>query len=165
MLRRLIPAHAGKTVRVTLACHAVLAHPRSRGENRLAVRLASEMGGSSPLTRGKQYRARYGPFRGGLIPAHAGKTVRVTLACHAVLAHPRSRGENSRSRCPRIASSGSSPLTRGKHAYLPLLNCPIRLIPAHAGKTTPTTHLARHYRAHPRSRGENHCFSPFGLLW
>ena len=50
---------------------------------------------------------------------------------------------------------GSSPLTRGKLHLLDLqLNTP-RLIPAHAGKTTPDGGQAGASRAHPRSRGEN----------
>ena len=51
-------------------------------------------------------------------------------------AHPRSRGENVVSPTAIHVLDGSSPLTRGK---LPLeLVAPgaVRLIPAHAGKTT-----------------------------
>ena len=70
-------------------------------------------------------------------------------------AHPRSRGENSRSRRGARGASGSSPLTRGK---LPL-PCPRSarsgLIPAHAGKTDRDAPRGRRLRAHPRSRGEN----------
>ena len=53
------------------------------------------------------------------------------------------------------ASAGSSPLTRGKRLAGCVVPHVVRLIPAHAGKTSgqPST---RHPRAaHPRSRGEN----------
>ena len=72
--RRLIPAHAGKTVTSEATPGAALAHPRSRGENHHAPARAHEPTGSSPLTRGKpDLRTNAG---GGerLIPAHAGKT-------------------------------------------------------------------------------------------
>ena len=71
----LIPAHAGKTC----------------GGDGLGV----DLGGSSPLTRGKQDRR--GAWR------------------LVIEAHPRSRGENLEVPDRSISTSGSSPLTRGKH--------------------------------------------------
>ena len=51
--RRLIPAHAGKTLpRCGAACGSS-AHPRSRGENLMYQVTPATMRGSSPLTRGK----------------------------------------------------------------------------------------------------------------
>ena len=49
----LIPAHAGKTPRTRRACSASGAHPRSRGENIMDMRVSRRPLGSSPLTRGK----------------------------------------------------------------------------------------------------------------
>ena len=71
--------------------------------------------GSSPLTRGKQIGEVGGGFDGGLIPAHAGKTLKCGFA--------ESRG------------GGSSPLTRGKQQRPDRGSIATRLIPAHAGKT------------------------------
>ena len=51
--RRLIPAHAGKTSFRFSEGALLPAHPRSRGENRVAVYGITTTGGSSPLTRGK----------------------------------------------------------------------------------------------------------------
>ena len=52
--RRLIPAHAGKTVNTQAPRISVPAHPRSRGEN-YGVEIELFDGyGSSPLTRGKR---------------------------------------------------------------------------------------------------------------
>ena len=71
----LIPAHAGKTKQRRRTHPLMRAHPRSRGENgSRAGRIAAPMG-SSPLTRGKPNRGAEFLVCGGLIPAHAGKTL------------------------------------------------------------------------------------------
>ena len=51
---RLIPAHAGKTLRQTMEAQLNAAHPRSRGENGSDHVGFHPVGGSSPLTRGKR---------------------------------------------------------------------------------------------------------------
>ena len=77
-MRRLIPAHAGKTYCLD-RCHvAPPAHPRSRGENLARCSHSSRPLGSSPLTRGKPAVSASVIFLVGLIPAHAGKTVALT---------------------------------------------------------------------------------------
>ena len=135
--RRLIPAHAGKTLRRVSHGQSVPAHPRSRGENTGTIDAKSSVVGSSPLTRGKLEAQHLEGYMQRLIPAHAGKTrgVKSRGACRA--AHPRSRGENPLTLNSVRLVAGSSPLTRGK------LGCVLdpvpatRLIPAHAGKTLP----------------------------
>ena len=92
--RRLIPAHAGKTGS-RRASHATdRAHPRSRGENDILQITNALKQGSSPLTRGKPGDLGNHQRRGGLIPAHAGKTPPKRTAPLCGRAHPRSRGEN-----------------------------------------------------------------------
>ena len=118
------------------------------------MRLRSRVG-SSPLTRGKQGD---GPFRlpeRGLIPAHAGKTMRPAYRRSRRKAHPRSRGENQTHTRVRQTTGGSSPLTRGKPLTQFKLSGSDGLIPAHAGKTRRPRLRSRRQRAHPRSRGEN----------
>ena len=112
---RLIPAHAGKTARTSASHAAPRAHPRSRGENLIPLIKPSMIDGSSPLTRGK--RAQVGRHRvsGGLIPAHAGKTAHDVIRLSRHTAHPRSRGENQCTSTKEVLTTGSSPLTRGKH--------------------------------------------------
>ena len=152
---RLIPAHAGKTLRRRLLRVNLRAHPRSRGENLASPLKARLKFGSSPLTRGKLDIGDVGQHFSGLIPAHTGKTENGGKAWNKATAHPRSRGENVElSRVP-IRDYGSSPLTRGKpNAKIP--NATIRgLIPAHAGKTQWRATCPRRFSAHPRSRGEN----------
>ena len=153
--RRLIPAHAGKTRAGYSLRHTSRAHPRSRGEN---VRVGDGYGrssGSSPLTRGKQRDQGQAERRGGLIPAHAGKTRQKALASCIKKAHPRSRGENCRIGRVETKSAGSSPLTRGKHLRPIEEALSDGLIPAHAGKTPSHRNHRTGIRAHPRSRGEN----------
>ena len=131
------------------------AHPRSRGENSLSADAASSSAGSSPLTRGKP---RDGPRCSSarrLIPAHAGKTLRVLESATDRAAHPRSRGENEDYMCDPAFEDGSSPLTRGKLAIATRRSAAVRLIPAHAGKTSSCALSFLTRAAHPRSRGEN----------
>ena len=90
----LIPAHAGKTLSTRQTPSHATAHPRSRGENPALCGGPGAMGGSSPLTRGKQLQARNRVRVVGLIPAHAGKTNKTCNKTRAPAAHPRSRGEN-----------------------------------------------------------------------
>ena len=56
---------------------------------------------------------------------------------------------------PRSRGRGSSPLTRGKLTVEVLVTQPVRLIPAHAGKTVYLGLIMVVSPAHPRSRGEN----------
>ena len=151
----LIPAHAGKTGGGGVSPVERPAHPRSRGENLGVPCRLRAIAGSSPLTRGKP---RAGPRRrraSGLIPAHAGKTARVTRLHRHQRAHPRSRGENGFARLEGGGVRGSSPLTRGKPPPSGRYQAVPRLIPAHAGKTTPARCASEGPGAHPRSRGEN----------
>ena len=153
---RLIPAHAGKTVRTNPAHDAREAHPRSRGENSFRSIGGSLSSGTSPLTRGKR-AAHRDPGRDiRLIPAHAGKTLYAVERGQVSEAHPRSRGENRWGRGFGAREAGSSPLTRGKLRWPQGQAVKCRLIPAHAGKTLVPTLPGVFPGAHPRSRGENH---------
>ena len=111
--------------------------------------------GSSPLTRGKRALCPLGGVEGGLIPAHAGKTVSHPGGGLLTRAHPRSRGENNDKKGRGCRMPGSSPLTRGKLGVERGDRFACRLIPAHAGKTPGSSKARQSSRAHPRSRGEN----------
>ena len=112
--KRLIPAHAGKTLNRSSGELHVWAHPRSRGENFTAIGVPYGPIGSSPLTRGKPGTLRAFLISIRLIPAHAGKTLTARRGQAASPAHPRSRGENVSAVAALAMASGSSPLTRGK---------------------------------------------------
>ena len=92
---RLIPAHAGKTIRSNPLEVAPVAHPRSRGENTTGQLTKLRLPGSSPLTRGKPGVEHASAQDKRLIPAHAGKTVFDVPLDGGGQAHPRSRGENT----------------------------------------------------------------------
>ena len=154
-MRGLIPAHAGKTTNVRRANRSRPAHPRSRGENEAGDEKGSTFDGSSPLTRGKRLLQVGGGTDGRLIPAHAGKTAPNGIKNFADGAHPRSRGENAIVVGMVREGMGSSPLTRGKLEWRGEDARALRLIPAHAGKTSVHRRCVRHTWAHPRSRGEN----------
>ena len=151
----IIPAHAGKTTRTPLSPLAWWDHPRSRGENTVCVPLGAFCGGSSPLTRGKRLSRDLGDHGRGIIPAHAGKTCRLTVWPPARRDHPRSRGENFGVSIATITARGSSPLTRGKHRLVRAALLGDGIIPAHAGKTRHMPIIFPMTRDHPRSRGEN----------
>ena len=170
-----IPAHAGKTRWLRARSPPKRAHSRSRGENvdwfrsyllpvgsspltqgkRCPDSIPGGPQGSSPLTRGKRRRFREWPGRTRLIPAHAGKTRQCPPWFPDRTAHPRSRGENLVDSLYGVLRAGSSPLTRGKHISARLDALDEGLIPAHAGKTRPSSDSSPDHRAHPRSRGEN----------
>ena len=115
MRRRLIPAHAGKTLAHQVQVLKAQAHPRSRGENPYAASNDQDPKGSSPLTRGKRKGLTPPADVVRLIPAHAGKTLFLCPPGGEHGAHPRSRGENRERLCDGGLHGGSSPLTRGKH--------------------------------------------------
>ena len=154
-LHRLIPAHAGKTMRARSPAARFRAHPRSRGENSVGDFCGCGGEGSSPLTRGKQSAFSSVCLLLGLIPAHAGKTPNHPLCPVSHQAHPRSRGENATCFRDRSIWCGSSPLTRGKHGVYAGRPPRNGLIPAHAGKTLSNSTGGTKRGAHPRSRGEN----------
>ena len=151
-----IPTHAGKTHSHSLPPITTLAHPRSRGENYERKTGEPITSGSSPLTRGKRKHRVEHRLHGGLIPAHAGKTQDQPRRTPQTSAHPRSRGENGPGDRACLTSSGSSPLTRGKRLADLRDGLNLRLIPAHAGKTSSRCSRKACIPAHPRSRGENH---------
>ena len=155
LYRRLIPAHAGKTIPVQRCCKSARAHPRACGENARDVRDFAAGWGSSPRMRGKHspYRGRLKPSR--LIPAHAGKTFAGVFGGIQSEAHPRACGENLSAVNTRFNSEGSSPRMRGKPALETVPLYARGLIPAHAGKTTKRALQDRSKRAHPRACGEN----------
>ena len=111
--RGIIPAYAGSTRVRRRRCVAVRDHPRIRGEHSCTLALMPAIAGSSPHTRGARRRCRHSPHSAGIIPAYAGSTKNIIIACVCWSDHPRIRGEHLRS-CSTVAVSlGSSPHTRG----------------------------------------------------
>ena len=151
----LIPARAWKTGPTPTRAKPSKAHPRSRGENFQSWVVSLPAPGSSPLTRGKRGGCNQAAVFVGLIPTHAGKTLRGRSPYQCPAAHPRSRGENPTLLITTPHVQGSSPLTRGKHRGGGLDLRDDGLIPTHAGKTPRSRRYGTSRWAHPHSRGEN----------
>ncbi len=152
----LIPAHAGNISAQHRRRLPRRAHPRARGEHRGGRYRHPGFEGSSPHARGAQLFLGEQVQHVGLIPARAGSTV---LACgdrFAIGAHPRTRGEHSRSDAPATPQSGSSPHARGAPSPISSTRSSRGLIPARAGSTPAGPCDLRLVGAHPRTRGE-HC--------
>ena len=131
------------------------AHPRSRGEHYAPRFAAATADGSSPLARGTPPQRERSRTRHRLIPARAGNTPCPAWRGAYTPAHPRSRGEHSRSVAVCWLRSGSSPLARGTPPHAMPLFWGWRLIPARAGNTSGYPDPGSREPAHPRSRGEH----------
>ena len=160
LLRRLIPACAGKTCRPSVAIRRRSAHPRVCGENVVGEFEEVSGAGSSPRVRGKhpEYQPQ-GNFR-RLIPACAGKTPPAGSANKYSPAHPRVCGENPCHEATTAAHAGSSPRVRGKRRGIGTQQCLHGLIPACAGKTSASREEFPYPWAHPRVCGENSAARP-----
>ena len=152
---RLIPARAGNTLGYPGPSNRPAAHPRSRGEHSQVLILASRPVGSSPLARGTPGGSPPGASAARLIPARAGNTNTQVKGKKLRAAHPRSRGEHSRSVRAGVSMVGSSPLARGTQCVVLNHAGARRLIPARAGNTTAARCPGAGASAHPRSRGEH----------
>ena len=132
---RLIPAHAGKTRIHKPPFVAGSAHPRACGENSSWEAESVCAAGLSPRMRGKRRKHNHRRVPRGLIPAHAGKTLRREPGQMLRGAHPRACGENLKFGSVGSEMEGSSPRMRGKRERLIPFPVFSGLIPAHAGKT------------------------------
>ena len=153
----LIPARAGNTRRPDGEGIHRWAHPRSRGEHRLALAAGLGCRGSSPLARGTLTFRTFFATNTGLIPARAGNTNFTAFIANTLWAHPRSRGEHRRVHVLTFVLVGSSPLARGTRDIIIPETFSLGLIPARAGNTFRRRRHNHPGRAHPRSRGEHTC--------
>ena len=154
-LPRIIPAYAGSTPLRPPPSFPPRDHPRIRGEHQTIRKIAAELRGSSPHTRGARALLVRAVRPTGIIPAYAGSTRRVDGGLGAVQDHPRIRGEHKRAFKNARIVVGSSPHTRGA----PWRKCSnfrtSRIIPAYAGSTGRRRRRVRSGRDHPRIRGEH----------
>ena len=160
---RLIPTHAGNTLKSTHCMALTRAHPCSRGEHVLAETRGEGSYGSSPLARGTCHSVRPSRCSPRLIPARAGNIPLKLSRLLSWTAHPRSRGEHVAPRPDGYVNPGSSPLTRGTPALLTDHDVSRGLIPTHAGTIRVTRQTEARTPAHPRSCGEhNHRYTAAG---
>ncbi len=134
VMRRITPAHAGKSMQGNQEGGRDRDHPRSCGEKTVSALL-------------KNFRLR-------ITPAHAGKSP-VSVQCPNLRKdHPRSCGEKTKSCIWLSPMSGSPPLMRGKVCGMPFKRHYSGITPAHAGKRLLFLAVKLKCRDHPRSCGE-----------
>ena len=93
-------------------------------------------------------------MRGGITPAHAGKSIKSSRFFASCWDHPRTRGEKIISLLALVHRLGSPPHTRGKVGKGTEMIGDDRITPAHAGKRFCTGFSLVVLRDHPRTRGE-----------
>ncbi len=93
-IRRITPAHAGKTCLHPPFRHSVWDHPRACGENIVGAFVLAQALGSPPRMRGKLFFVQYFLEFVGITPAHAGKTLSASEQHKNGKDHPRACGEN-----------------------------------------------------------------------
>ena len=153
--RRIIPAYAGSTCRISRSDPAPPDHPRIRGEHRYGLAAGCDDGGSSPHTRGARHVQPPPVVGGRIIPAYAGSTFSRILPALPKADHPRIRGEHPLFHHERPRREGSSPHTRGAPELQVPRHRPHRIIPAYAGSTALMAVMAVTGSDHPRIRGEH----------
>ena len=105
--------------------------------------------------RGKQCHPSLHSLIPRITPARAGKTFLVLPISGCRRDHPRACGENPEKATPCSCRRGSPPRVRGK--LRPSRSCKhsLRITPARAGKTLPSTPSSAAASDHPRACGEN----------
>ena len=133
-MKRITPAHAGKS---TIFCILILHsgdHPRTRGEKAFFNFSRSPSLTSPPHTRGKGTYAHERNEQIGITPAHAGKSGVLPATGDIPRDHPRTRGE--------------------KYIFArQQVHCQW-ITPAHAGKSLYVMKAQTKSEDHPRTRGE-----------
>ena len=153
--RRIIPAHAGQTLRRHPPRRLTPDHPRACGANAGTCFTSCASVGSSPRMRGKRCdpSPRRRPRR--IIPAHAGQTSQLEHSVYSPADHPRACGANQVILEDRRPHGGSSPRMRGKRFVGRDAIKMHRIIPAHAGQTGLTFPGWGRTSDHPRACGAN----------
>ncbi len=153
--QRIIPAHAGQTDRPASSSTTRSDHPRACGANVSGFPSRDVNAGSSPRMRGKPMLAIVRHLRVRIIPAHAGQTSSLLLSILPTSDHPRACGANTAARPSPWSTCGSSPRMRGKPIINRVDGRSRRIIPAHAGQTSPSPTLGVPCPDHPRACGAN----------
>ena len=155
---RIIPAHAGQTLRCCCRRCDIPDHPRACGANTSTRSAYSTLVGSSPRMRGKLGFGSTRQCRPRIIPAHAGQTAEYGSSLCFRTDHPRACGANKRSLVFNDPEYGSSPRMRGKLWAEQTRKRSDRIIPAHAGQTIYVENTVFGGSDHPRACGANLSF-------
>ena len=111
----IIPAHAGNTLSCRPCSGRSWDHPRACGEHIVASLVLDGNAGSSPRMRGTRDGERLRVLVPGIIPAHAGNTIRQSVRNYGSRDHPRACGEHDIRQLRDFREQGSSPRMRGTH--------------------------------------------------
>ena len=152
---RIIPAHAGQTKSKRVRAFSMPDHPRACGANSCDAASGRIVTGSSPRMRGKHGHLVRRNDRDRIIPAHAGQTARPRARRRPPPDHPRACGANCTVEPQYRFSFGSSPRMRGKPGFELDSEVTVRIIPAHAGQTSPAPRRGPRASDHPRACGAN----------
>ena len=135
----IIPAHAGFTREACWSGTESWDHPRTRGVYGSPAGVRDQRGGSSPHTRGLPLPRPRASGVPRIIPAHAGFTSGSGGGQPPREDHPRTRGVYPHPPPSADYGHGSSPHTRGLRGRMIGVTRPGRIIPAHAGFTSPSS--------------------------
>ena len=149
----IIPAHAGLTRERDATRSVAWDHPRACGAHTQDGVNQENASGSSPRMRGSPTSARSTPLWTGIIPAHAGLTVRLGAELHILRDHPRACGAHMGTSLFSLAAEGSSPRMRGSRLERNQCHLVAGIIPAHAGLTHGVQMIGVGVRDHPRACG------------
>ena len=152
---RIIPAHAGNTTRTPFWLTLYTDHPRACGEHGTKPNNTCHACGSSPRMRGTQELIRRPRTQRRIIPAHAGNTQHASRVYLDGPDHPRACGEHRLFQELKRSGRGSSPRMRGTLHCRPAALTGWRIIPAHAGNTSPARPEPDFRADHPRACGEH----------
>ena len=133
----IIPAHAGNTLYRMLVSERDWNHPRACGEHEISVLILRLSQGSSPRMRGTPKESAFSRLHTGIIPAHAGNTLVAFSGNSTCRDHPRACGEHAVEKLCEERCRGSSPRMRGTPFLSERIGAFMRIIPAHAGNTSP----------------------------
>ena len=152
----IIPAHAGLTQCFFVKPKKTWDHPRACGAHSEASASSDVRLGSSPRMRGSRCMGACDPCREGIIPAHAGLTVKSEIPNTPEGDHPRACGAHNFCSMSLMLIAGSSPRMRGSHLRAHNRYRQLGIIPAHAGLTENQNHRELGQEDHPRACGA-HC--------
>ena len=156
--RRIIPAHAGQTRALARPDQRRTDHPRACGANSSGAFSMIRLIGSSPRMRGKRVGSVPVGILARIIPAHAGQTQSHQRNGKEDADHPRACGANHVPQQDARQPRGSSPRMRGKLEVKEFKSTATRIIPAHAGQTSPRWWAPSFRTDHPRACGANDDF-------
>ena len=149
-----IPALAGKPSPGAREGRDPAVYPRARGEALNRVTDGGATYGLSPRSRGSRGRKVYGQEVVRSIPALAGKPSGRSRPRSPPGVYPRARGEAPTRGRGSGSTTGLSPRSRGSRLCRSCPGCPLRSIPALAGKPTVADQQASQAKVYPRARGE-----------